>query len=90
MNLPNPGERGEYVLPRGSTIYPSGKDFKRDGVPVKMPNKGKFMLWVKTGYEVVADNKRIAVGHFVMDPFYFATADLALEHFKEMNSAISN
>lgn len=63
--LPKPDERGHYKLTDGSVVYRAGKDYDRDGVHVKMPDAGKYMLWRFTGYEVV-NGQRHARGEFVM------------------------
>lgn len=64
--LPKPDEYGRYRLPDGSIVYSSGKDYYREGVPVKMPSAGTFMLWVCTGQEFGPDGIKRNVGEFVL------------------------
>jgi hypothetical protein len=82
VELPKPDERGTRRLPDGSRIFTSGGDYMRDGVEVKMPNVGKFMLWLKSGTECVDGTMR-DVGEFIITntgPMYFDTALKAMNH----------
>ncbi len=85
--LPKPDEYRRYKLPCGSIIYPSGNDFKRDGIRVEMPDRNKWLLWIKDGDQPSSAGVPIAFGHFVMDtkgPMYFKTPIAAYCHLEEL------
>jgi hypothetical protein len=87
MNVPKPDDQGTRHLPDGSRIFTSGNDYTDKGVHVHMPDAGKFMLWVKTGTEMVDGRKR-NIGDFVMGrtgPMYFDTPLKAMGHWQETN-----
>lgn len=82
-------EFGKYSLADGSVIYPSGSDYTdKKGNTCLMPDAGKFMLWVRTGQEVI-EGRTVLIGEFDMtleSIRYFPSPTKALERLKEIRS----
>jgi hypothetical protein len=89
MKIPKPDDYGRYKMADGSIIYPSGRDYSRDGIAVKMPDAGKWMLWVKEGDRINESGNPIAFGSFCLtrdSVEYFKTPMFAKEKLEQVRN----